>query len=450
MPSFSNLSSGTRVRHREYLFDVITSDTPGAFTLQTIPIQPALLSSFPWLSASAENYQEYQLHGLVFEFKSNSYDALSSTNTASGTVIMATDYNVLDPPFANKFQMEQTQFTCSGKPSINLMHPIECSKLETPTSTLYTRAAPVTSGDLRLYDWGNFQIATVGMQGSSTNIGELWMTYDITLLKPKLNATVDVADHYVLPITEGIPAFAPGGPNYFGSTSEAPTLTPDSDMGTTLTSTSVANNLDTITWPVGYTGKVCVIYRSEIKSSTSATLATPYGYNFFGGCSPLPTLSSSGISTITASNEGNFPMVYNGNGGTTLVAFLDIINGGALEIGGGTNNGTPTSGDLIIIALPINFSNSLNSSLAVAERKFREYKVRAASLEVKEPTYETMDIEECHLPLTKPVLLREPALRPSSVSSNSSVHSSDSKGKQILHPTPSTSSTLSTFGFLKL
>lgn len=132
LPAFGNLSAGTRIRHREYLFDVITHATPGSFKLQSIKIQPALISAFPWLSASAENYQEYQINGVIYEFKSNSYDALSSTNTASGTVVMATNYNVLEANYPSKFFMEQSQFCCSGKPSINLMHPIECAKLETP------------------------------------------------------------------------------------------------------------------------------------------------------------------------------------------------------------------------------------------------------------------------------------------------------------------------------
>lgn len=205
LPSFTNLSRGTRVSHREYLFDVVTSATVGGFTIQQIPIQPALLQSFPWLSSSAEQYQQWQLNGCVYEFKSNSYDALASTNTASGTVIMSTNYNVLEPSFPNKFTMEQTQYTCSGKPSRDLLHPIECAKIETPTNVLYTRPGPVSIGDLRLYDHGNFYIATVGMQGASTNIGELWVTYDLTLLKPKLGSTVDVYDHWVLPPADTLP-----------------------------------------------------------------------------------------------------------------------------------------------------------------------------------------------------------------------------------------------------
>jgi len=384
LPSFKNLTAGTRVVHREYLFDVITSDTIGAFKNESIPIQPALLASFPWLSASAENYQEYRINGLIYEFKSNSYDALSSTNTASGTVVMATDYNVLDPPFANKFEMEQTQFTTSGKPSISLMHPIECNRVETPTNVLYTRAGAVTSGDARLYDWGNFQIATVGMQGASTNIGELWCTYDITLLKPKLLNTVDVYDHYVLPQGH----FIPGGPVYFGSTNFPPTLVPESDMGTTL-SDSGSGGLDTITWPPGYTGKVCVIYRSDIQSIPSSSLASTYGFDFPDSVLPWTTFGTGG-GFPAGDNEGSGPLVYNANGGVTFLLFLRIVNGGYITLIGGTSSGPPRAGDLIIVALPQNFDESLNGTL-------RQLTTKKKTTPTETKTYEYLaDIEDTY------------------------------------------------------
>lgn len=367
LPSFRNMSSGTRIQHREYLFDVVTSPTPGNFTIEKVPIQPALLESFPWLSASAENYQEYQLNGVVYEFKSNSYDALSSTNTASGTVVMATDYNVLDPPFVNKFQMEQTQFTCSGKPSINLLHPIECNKLETPTNVLYTRSGPVTSGDLRLYDWGNFYIATVGMQGSSTNIGELWVTYDITLLKPKLNSTVDVYDHYLLNPS----ASDSGGPNYYGTTGSPPTLTSDSDLGTSL-SASGSSNLDTIDFPVGYTGKVMVVYRIGATTTSLVGLMANHSLAFSGGASLINGFGG-GTAFTNEYVNGVQTMVYNITGGMTLVYFLNISNGGSVTISAGSN-GTVSivqNGDLYVVALPTNFATSPMTPPSLLETKSR-------------------------------------------------------------------------------
>jgi hypothetical protein len=350
LPGFRSNPSGTRIVHREYLNDVITAVNPGTFQVQTIPIQPGLLTAFPWLSATAENFQQYRLNGVIYEFKSNSADALNSTNTALGTVIMTTDYNVLDPPFASKFQMEQTEFTSTCKPSCNLMHPIECSPALTPTPILYTRPGPVTQGDLRLYDWGNFQIATQGMQGIATNIGELWVTYDISLLKPKLAATSDVYDHYVLsPLNISVQ-----GPNWFGSTTHPPVLSSDSDMGTTIAA-SGGTNFDTIVWPPGYTGKVMVVYYANVNSISQVGLATQYTVAILGGVGTAVIKAFSGNFETNEGSAGK-RLVYNTSGGATYTLFLNIVNGGSMRISaGGTTGVAVLSADVFVIALPNNF-----------------------------------------------------------------------------------------------
>lgn len=184
-PQFGHGKNTVHIRHREFLMDVVSSGTASAFQLQSIPIQPGLLSSFPWLSQiCGSSFQQYRINGMVFEFRSMSADALNSTNTALGSVVMATDYDSKDANFASKQQMENTEFGVSCKPASCMIHGIECARSQTSISELYVRNAAVPSGtDQRLYDMGNFQIATVGVQGTSVNLGELWVSYDITLFK---------------------------------------------------------------------------------------------------------------------------------------------------------------------------------------------------------------------------------------------------------------------------
>lgn len=188
-PSFIRDGSGFRVRHREYIRDVVS---PGAgFNNYPLPINPGLPETFPWLSSIAANFEEYELHGLVFEFRTLSAVAVSSTNTALGAVVLATNYDPYDPAFQNKQQMEAYEFSCSGPPCHSLLHPVECAPRQTATPIKYVRTngLVVPGGDLRLYDQGLFQIATVGQQAAS-NIGELWVSYDVKFLKPKLPAVV--------------------------------------------------------------------------------------------------------------------------------------------------------------------------------------------------------------------------------------------------------------------
>lgn len=184
-PSMHTRSGDTIIAHREYITDILTSSTPGAFNVQSFKINPGVSSTFPWLSEIASSYEEYEMLGCVFEFKSTSSDALNSTNTALGYVLQGTNYNAAAPNFLNKLAMLNTQYSTDCKPSQSCLHPIECDPHYNPMMSQYVRAGAVPAGeDPKTYDLGNYQIATGGMQAASVVIGELWVTYQIALRKP--------------------------------------------------------------------------------------------------------------------------------------------------------------------------------------------------------------------------------------------------------------------------
>lgn len=112
VPSFG--PSSIRIQHKEYLGDLLGSTN---FTLSSYAINPGMQASFPWLSSLASNFEQYHFNGLVFQFVSTSADALNSTNTALGKLIMATDYNALDASFINASQMLITLYSNYGKPA---------------------------------------------------------------------------------------------------------------------------------------------------------------------------------------------------------------------------------------------------------------------------------------------------------------------------------------------
>jgi len=175
------------VRHREFIGDIIAST---AFTVLSYPINPGVSLTFPWLSQIAASFEQYRMRGCLFEFLSTSSDALlsSATSTALGTINMATQYDVAHPAFTDKRSMLNHEFANSAKPSCTFIHPIECKKSRTPISELYTREGPVPTGnDPHLYDLGNFQIATEGMQAAGGVLGELWVTYEVELFKQQFN-----------------------------------------------------------------------------------------------------------------------------------------------------------------------------------------------------------------------------------------------------------------------
>lgn len=181
-----NTHGGTVFRGTEYLGDIVTG-TANSFKLQSFDINAALERTFPKLAQQLANYDQYVVEGMYFEFRSMSADALNSTNTALGQVIMSCNYNVLSPNFNSKQAMEEYDGGVSFKPSTSCKYFIECDRSQTPQDILYTRAGAVpTCSDQRLFDLGNFQIATNGFQGNDVNIGELWVSYQIAGLKPKL------------------------------------------------------------------------------------------------------------------------------------------------------------------------------------------------------------------------------------------------------------------------
>jgi len=184
-PTFRDNGDGSiSLCKREFLTDLSGST---AFTVQqTIAINPGLAASFPFLSLIASNFEVYELKGLIFEFKSTSADALNSTNTALGTVIMATTYDPADSAFTSKQQMEAYQFASSTKPSESILHPVECDPSQNVMDALYVRASTnPTNTDIRFYDHGTFTFATSGMQAAAV-IGELWVSYHVILKKPKI------------------------------------------------------------------------------------------------------------------------------------------------------------------------------------------------------------------------------------------------------------------------
>jgi len=188
IPTFYNSGDGMEICHREFLRDVTgTTD----FSLSSLPINPGMSDTFPWLSQVASNFEEYEMKGLVFEYRPSS-GSVATTSAALGVVIYATNYDVLDPLFTTKQQMDSYEYSSSTVPFDKMLHAVECDNKRNVLTRMYVRDAPPPIGaDLRFYDLGNFQYATKGMQ-SSYVVGELWVTYHVRLSKPRIWATSPV------------------------------------------------------------------------------------------------------------------------------------------------------------------------------------------------------------------------------------------------------------------
>lgn len=227
IPKFSTTKQTNIVSHREYLGDITGTTT---FTNRLYPINPGSAITFPWLSTIAQNYQQYKIHGLIFEFRPLITDFV--TSGAPGVVIMATNYNADEPLYDTKQEMENSEYAVSVKPTCNLMHGVECASNQTVLSELYVRPGGIASNlDLKFTDLGSFQFAS---QGNPVQLlGELWCSYTIEFFKPILPK--DIGGN----IQSGV-AFRNGVSNssYLGST----LASYHGDLPLTITSTTVTFN----------------------------------------------------------------------------------------------------------------------------------------------------------------------------------------------------------------
>lgn len=268
IPTFGDDS--IRVRRKEYLGDIISSVL---YQTAVYPINPGVSTTFPWLSVLAQNFEEYEIHGLVFSFISTSAVALSTSDPALGKVMMATEYNVDAQPFDSARAMMTTLFSNYGKPSDSLDHAIECKRSAGITRNLLVRSGPVPPAAAKqLYDLGNFQISTEGMQTAS-NIGGLWVTYDVTFRKPILSV-----DSFLSPVDQFNLDTVPTVPDSLASSIR------DLNVGGVV-SYDVKNKRFTYTFPENLTGnqyEVKFIYTNTSSSNVPTGVITIYNIHPVG------------------------------------------------------------------------------------------------------------------------------------------------------------------------
>jgi hypothetical protein len=174
------------VQHREYILDLQLQSGDNLWYYRINPANPLM---FPWLHTLAQNFEQWMAIGIVFEFVSTCGNAVSSVQTNLGDVNMATQYDVSIQPIVNKVQLLNNFYATSAASSQNLMHAVECAPEDTPIQPMFIHsdANPLVPTDPRLQDLGIFTILTGGAQSPDLfTCGQLWVSYEIMLLKPKV------------------------------------------------------------------------------------------------------------------------------------------------------------------------------------------------------------------------------------------------------------------------
>lgn len=206
VPFMHNTNDWIRVTRREYIADipVIVSPTDNAAQVRRT-LNPGDAQTFPWLHNIARNYQQWLPLGMCFEYIPTCGTGIATTPNI-GVIRAATQYDVYQPVFgADIRRILNHFFAVSGAPYEAITHCIECAPNQTPIRPLYIRPEAVlehddiekkTGGvdlvlhrdatfDARLYDLGRFEMNNSGSVANYAG-GQLWISYDIVLLKPRL------------------------------------------------------------------------------------------------------------------------------------------------------------------------------------------------------------------------------------------------------------------------
>jgi len=277
-PSFSPLTSGFRIRHREYIKDIQSSV---GFNSSIFRINPGLPDLFPWLSSVANNFEEYKIHGMIVWLNTSSATAVSSTNTALGIWGVVTQYDAAEPDFTDKQQCENYVGAQSTVPSNSIMHGIECMPGSNVLDKFFVRTGDLSADlDIKFYDLGKVEVFTQGSQAVST-IGELWVSYDIEFTKPRLSQSgLNGYDSYTITNhTNALPFGPASGQDPDNNSSGYTTLIPALNQVVWNSSSPAGVYLITCMWRGNTTSGGCFVGTptlTNLSLISSVALPNPY------------------------------------------------------------------------------------------------------------------------------------------------------------------------------
>lgn len=222
-------------------------------------------------SVWASLYDKFRIKNMNFEFLTESYTG-NATGASAGKVILVTNYDSLAPVFTSSKEAEEYCNSVRAVTYNNVVHQIRPSTRNTTgfdsdlnyyVNNSSNLAVPPTinSSLAHEYNPGLFQLITEG-QAVTTEIGELWVTYDYEFLVPK-------APTYTVP--------GPIVSKYSGTSSTSNTfLTTSLKSGSSsqLTVTFPTTNTIQVSTDPSLSGHIITIYLNQSAATTISAYTT--------------------------------------------------------------------------------------------------------------------------------------------------------------------------------
>lgn len=269
-PIVTATSDGCIVEHTER---IATINGSVAFTVTTIPCQPGLVTSNPWLANIANRYESYKPVSIEYNYKNKCSSAFL------GDVTLAFDFDAADPAPGSTLVMESYACSKNTSPWLDVRMPLTQKNMK-KEKEWYTRSQALAANlDIKTYDLGNLYIATEG-QAAATLVGYVYKTYKYHFLTPQLNFSDVVVGGLV---TGG---GTQTGANPFGSVPVVDTQS----IGISVDTGSVI----TLAYPGTYTSAVTIV--GTVLSAPAANLST--GGTFISTTNVINSAATSSLQNL--------------------------------------------------------------------------------------------------------------------------------------------------------
>lgn len=167
--------NSTRIVHRELVASIVGS---AAFAVnQSIPLNPGLASSFPWLSSQAQAWEQYRFNRLKFCYYTR------TGSSTSGSVQLVPDYDAADAAPASEQIASSFEDVVEDAPWKDLESVLNPQAMFPMGPKKFIRSGALPANlDIKTYDAGQMFVCTT--DGAAVNWGKLWVEYDVELSVP--------------------------------------------------------------------------------------------------------------------------------------------------------------------------------------------------------------------------------------------------------------------------
>jgi len=285
---------------REKVVNVVGSTGSTLNIKSQLYLNPGNTILFPIFSQIAATYEQYRVNTLVFSYETEAY-AASGSAVSAGKVILATNYDPADAAFSTDGQMENYFNSDRGAPYCEIVHDVlmgDHALKDEPLKDYFVNSsanliAPTSdTTNNKFYDLGNFQLGTQGTVDATSEIGELYVTYSFTMIRPKQQTPLGqnfLSSHYI--------GTTPTTANAFAGTTQR--------TGSNVNMTAATN---TITFQT--VGRYVVQYL--VTAATSVTITAPT----LVGCATVANLQTA--------NLGNGFLAGNASAAASYTVMLDV------------------------------------------------------------------------------------------------------------------------------